>query len=99
MASEPFVKRLFVVDGHETECRFFQPEQDGADCVCRMEIDWPEGLGSRSIYGVDGVQALSLAMLVAHADLRAARDRHGRAVTWLGEADLGLPALPTHPSA
>ncbi|MBN9454942.1 MAG: hypothetical protein J0I42_23625 [Bosea sp.] len=97
MASEPFVKRLFVVDGHEVECRFAQPEMDGADSVCRFEIDWPEGPKSVVIYGVDGVQALSLAMQTAHVYLLAARDRHGRVVTWLDGADLGLPVPPPHP--
>lgn len=99
MASEPFVKRLFVVDGREVECRFYQPEMDGADSVCRFEIDWPEGIKSVSMYGVDGVQALSLAMQTAHAYLLAARERHGRIVTWLDGGDLGLPIPPPHPAA
>ena len=97
MAPEPFVKRLFSVDGREVECRFFQPEEDGADSVCRFEIDWPqEGARSRSVYGVDAVQALTLAMKVAHAQLLAARERDRRVVTWLGEEELGLPAVPPH---
>lgn len=99
MASQPFVKRLFVVDGHDVECRFYQPELDGADRVCRFEIDWPEGPKSVSMSGVDGVQALSLAMQTAHAYLLAARDRHGRVVTWLDGFDLGLPVPQPHPDA
>jgi hypothetical protein len=92
MASEPFVKRMFVVDGHDVECRFFQPQQVGADRLCRFEIDWPEGPGSGGVYGVDEVQALSLAMQAVHAHLLAAR-HNGLEVTWLGEPALGLPAL------
>jgi hypothetical protein len=98
MASEPFVKRLFVVDGHDVECRFFQPQQVGHDCLCRLEIGWPEGSESISVYGVDGVQALSLAMQAAHAHLLAARDHLGREVSWLGEPTLGLPGLSPYPS-
>ncbi|PZR81354.1 MAG: hypothetical protein DI537_38350 [Stutzerimonas stutzeri] len=97
MASETFVKRSFVVDGHEAECRFFQPEMDGADSVCRFEIDWPEGPKSMAIYGVDGVQSLFLAMQTAHVLLLAARDRQGRVVTWLDGSDLGLPVPPPYP--
>lgn len=98
MASEPFVKRVFVVDGHDVECRFFQPEPHGDDSLCRLEIGWPEGSQSVSVYGVDGVQALSLAMIAAHAHLLAALERYGREVSWLGEPSLGLPALPAYPS-
>lgn len=98
MASKSFAKRLFVVDGHEVECRFSQPKMDGADSVCRVEIDWPEGTKSVSIYGVDEVQALSLAMQTAHAYLLAARERYGRVVTWLDGADLGLPTPPPQPA-
>jgi hypothetical protein len=98
MVSELFVKRMFVVDGHDVECRFFQPEEDGSDSLCRLEISWPEGPKSMTIYGVDGVQALSLAMQAAHAHLLAARERHGREVSWLGETSLGLPGLLPYPS-
>lgn len=94
MASEPFVKRLIVGDGHDVECRFFRPEEEADDSVCRLEIGWPEGPKSISICGVDQVQAAGPAMQAAHAHLLAARERHGRAVSGLGEPSLGLPALP-----
>lgn len=97
MALESFVKRLFVVDGQNVECRFSQPERQGDDSRCELEIDWPEGPESLSIYGVDGVQALSLAMAMAHARLLAARERYDRTVTWLEGSDLGLPTFPFHP--
>lgn len=96
MASEPFVKRLFVVDSHDVECHFFQPQQVGGDSLCRFEIGWPEGSASGGVYGVDRVQALSLAMQAVHAHLLDAR-YNGREVSWLGEPALGLPALTPYP--
>ncbi len=58
------------------------------------------GLGApvdRYAYGIDGVQALGLALEMARAELEAA-GRGGGAVTWLGGADLGLPrSLPASP--
>jgi hypothetical protein len=43
------------------------------------------------VYGVDAVQALLLAMQIAHTYLLAARERDGRSVSWLENLRLGLP--------
>lgn len=88
---EPFVSRLYRVDGHEVECRFFAPELDRGDYRCRYEIDIPNKLIAGRAYGIDQVQALLLAMQKAHVDLLLMRNKSGRQVEWLDQENLGLP--------
>lgn len=91
MSADAFVQRVITVDGQDVPCRFFKPVADGGDFCCRLEVDWLEGTLSRTIYGVDEVQALLLAIQTAHAYLLAAREQDGRKISWLGERRLGLP--------
>src|SRR5262245_61068087 len=42
--------------------RIFAPEQREVDWACRFEIDWPGETTSLEAAGVDGVQALELAL-------------------------------------
>jgi hypothetical protein len=92
MADDKFIERVFEVDGAEIACRFFTPVADGNDFRCRYSIDHrPAGAHIREIPGVDGVQALLLAMEAAHADLLLLREQEGRTVRWLGGSGLGLP--------
>jgi len=92
MADDQFIERVFEVDGTEIACRFFTPVADGNDFRCRYSIDHqPDGALTREIWGVDGVQALLLAMQAAHSDVLAWRDQNGRQVRWLGGSGLGLP--------
>jgi hypothetical protein len=91
MEQIPFVERLFTVDGQNVSCRFFRPETDGLSFRCRFEIYWPEGVRSKSMGGVDEVQALLLAMSIAHTDLLSARENDGREVLYLDQRDLDLP--------
>ena len=66
MSSEVFVHRVVTVDGQEVSCRFFKPMPDRGDFCCRLELELPEGIYSRQVYGVDEVQALLLAMKTVH---------------------------------
>ena len=93
--SAPFVERTVNVDGQDVCVRFFQPEPDETSFFCRYEIDWPEGTRSKRAGGVDGVQALLLAMQIAHTDLLSARENHGSQVSWLNERSLGFPIADT----
>ncbi|RRI03524.1 hypothetical protein EH240_10180 [Mesorhizobium tamadayense] len=87
-----FVQRTFSVDGAEVTCRFFLPEpEQGGHFQCRYEIAWPEGSRFRKAYAVDEVQALLLAMQMAHAELLSERENNGRQVLWLDQRSLGLP--------
>jgi hypothetical protein len=84
-------RRVFKVDGHDVECRFFKPEEDDGSFFCRVQIAWLEGTKVKRAGGVDGVQALLLGMMLAHTELLAARNMDGRVVEWLDEHSLGLP--------
>ena len=86
-----FVLRVYTVDGHEVECRFFMPEQDRGDYRCRYEIDLPNKQIASQGYGVDQIQALLLTMQKAHVELLVMRDKAGRRVEWLDDENLGLP--------
>lgn len=44
-------------------------------------------------FGVDSVQALTIAMQIAHAELLTSAEGKSGALSWLGEADLGLPLV------
>jgi len=91
MAKTVLVERTFRVDGKELSCRFFQTELEGRDYFCRYEIDWPKKTRGRRVGGVDGVQALLLAMQAAHVDFLMARKDEGAKIVWLDQKDLGLP--------
>lgn len=88
---EPFITRVFKVDGRNVECRFFQPQEDRDDYLCRYIIDFPDQPKISQGYGVDAVQALLLAMKKAHLELLVYRDKTGRRVEWLDKENLGLP--------
>src|SRR6185295_16384897 len=93
MSEGAFVQRIFVVDGREIACRFYQPEAEGDDFHCRYEIAWAEGLRSRKIHGVDEVQAFLLAMQIAHTELLSAREHDGRQVHGSTSEVLDYPSL------
>ncbi|MDB5702627.1 MAG: hypothetical protein JWL66_2826 [Sphingomonadales bacterium] len=84
-------QRMFNVDGQDVVCRFFSPEEDDGSYFCHYEIEWPEGVRSKRAGGVDGVQAVILAMQMAHTDFLVARNIDGRKIAWLNEQSLGLP--------
>lgn len=88
---EPFIVRVFQIDGRNVECRFFQPQEDGGDYLCRYIIDFPDKPRKSQGYGVDAVQALLLAMKKAHVELLVMRDKVGRRIEWLDQENLGLP--------
>jgi hypothetical protein len=44
------------------DIRVYQPEKVGTSWQCRYEIDWPRGLRKSAAQGVDGVQALTIAL-------------------------------------
>lgn len=51
------------------DVRVFQPIKDSKSWRCRYEIDWPGRPRQSEAYGVDGVQALALAMQKIGAEL------------------------------
>ncbi|WP_338722630.1 hypothetical protein [Devosia sp. XK-2] len=51
------------------EVRVFKPEQDGSAWRCRYEIDWPRGMRKSFGQGVDGAQAIIIALQKVGAEL------------------------------
>ena len=62
----PFATRLLAVLDkgclRDVAVRVFSPEEDERAWICRYEIDWPERVRRGAGFGVDGVQALTIAL-------------------------------------
>lgn len=71
-----------------------QPETSGSlQWYCPYQI---VGVGSESVHampGIDVLDALLLSLKVANALLKDYAHMDGKTITWLGEADLGLPEI------
>ena len=89
----PFVERTYQLGGTELTCRFYRPVSDGQAFSCRYEIAWPDGARSRSVWGVDSIQSLLLAMQSVNADLLLHRERDALEVRWFDGKELGLPPM------
>ncbi|MFN3944765.1 MAG: DUF6968 family protein [Allosphingosinicella sp.] len=87
----PFVERSFTQGSDTVRCTFFQPVSHAQDYSCRFEIAWPDGAVERTVWGVDAVQALLLAMRSAHDALRLKAQAQGLPLTWFDSLALGLP--------
>ena len=67
---------------------------------CRVRIAGLDRGVDQYAYGVDGVQALVLALEMARVILRTTPLPDGARLTWLDDDDLGIPAmLPGAPAA
>lgn len=91
---QPFVSRTFELGGEQVLCSFDKPVADGDDFRCDYRIVFPTRERRFHAYGVDEVQALTLAMQHAHVDLLSAPERQNEKLLWLDMEDLGLP-LPS----
>lgn len=90
--AEAFVERRFDRGEEQVIARFHAPTlAPGGEYQCRWEIEWPEGTQRRHACGIDGVQALMLAMRSAHGDLTASAAYRAGALTYLDQGDLDLP--------
>lgn len=62
----PFaVRQLAIIENgvrHDVAVRVFPPQPDDRSWACRYEIDWPHRPRVGAGYGIDGVQALVIAM-------------------------------------
>ena len=93
MASDTlFAERIFELDGKELVCRFHAPFlAPGGEYRCVVEILWPENPLRRSIAGIDGVQAVLLAMRLAHTELVVSDAYKSGRLTLYQRPDLDLP--------
>ena len=80
------------------------PRPDGdprcPDWRCRVRIAGLARPVDQHAYGIDALQALALGCEMARSYLETAPLAAGQALTWLGQADLGLPrVLPARGAA
>ena len=87
-----FAERIFDLDDGALIVRFHVPVlAPGGEFQCRWSIGWPEGERCRYSCGIDGVQALMLAMRIVHTELTVSDAYRAGRLTYFGEADLDLP--------
>ena len=87
-----FVERRFDLGNHEVIARFYAPIlAPGGEYQCRWCIQWPDRDQERYACGIDGLQALTLAMRVVHAKLFESAEYQAGTLTYLDQQDLDLP--------
>lgn len=67
----------------EIPIRVFAPEQQKIDWACRVELDWPDGKLIRIAVGVDGIQALELALKLVGAQIYSSDYHESGKLEWL----------------
>jgi hypothetical protein len=92
---DTFIERTFEFGSEKVTVRFMRPERSAADYECRYKITWPDRERNFHAYGVDEVQALTLALQMAHVDLLTSPEGKAGLITWLHQRDLGLPLPDT----
>jgi hypothetical protein len=93
MDEPAFVEREFELDGGGLLVRFFSPTKaPGGEFQGRYSIGWPDREIRRHAYGLDGIQALMLAMRSVHAGLIESEAYKAGRLTWCDQADLDLPS-------
>lgn len=93
MTDNVFVERRFEIEGQELLIQFQVPFlAPGGEFQCHWTIDWPTQKRSRYTCGIDGVQALMLAMRTVHSELLESEAYRNGKLTYLEETDLDLPA-------
>jgi hypothetical protein len=76
--------------------RVFQPEQEDSMWICRYEIDWPNERKSYFGAGVDGMQALILALRTICTELYTSEYHEAGTLRWFEAGrGYGFPAFIT----
>jgi hypothetical protein len=88
---DTFIERTFELGSETVIVRFMRPERSTVDYECRYKIIWPDRERNFHAFGVDEVQAMTLALQMAHVDLLTSPEGKAGRITWLGQRDLGLP--------
>jgi hypothetical protein len=87
-----FLERKFELDGGGLTVRFYTPcKAPGGEFQCRYSIGWPDREVRRYASGLDGVQALMLAMRTVYTELIESDAYKAGRLTWCEQADLDLP--------
>lgn len=92
MSDEPFVERKFESGDDTVTICFLQPElAPGGEFQCRWSIAWPDQFQQRYTCGLDGIQALMLAMKTVHSELMESDLYKAGRLTYVDQYDLDLP--------
>jgi hypothetical protein len=76
--------------------RLFQPEEKDGMWICLYEIDWPHGTKSHFAAGIDGMQALVLAIHTVGAEIYASDYHKSRSLRWFEpNGGYGFPVPPS----
>lgn len=98
--TDAFIERRFELgENAEVIVRFGRPVRDTQDFYCEYEIEWPDRKERHRAFGIDQVQALLLALKIAHAMLVSSPEGKRGELRWLGTDDLGLPTSDLDPPA
>lgn len=81
----------------EIPIRVFAPEPDGLGAWgCRYEIDWPEGCRHMTIWGVDAMQSLVLALQTIGVEIYTSDYHESGNLFWDAPGKgYGFPVMPT----
>lgn len=94
MAEFLFIERTFELGERRVIARLYAPEPaPGGDWQCRWSILWPDHERTRRTVGIDGFQALMLAMQTVHLELVTSDPFKAGQLTYLGQTTLGLPEM------
>lgn len=92
MSDEAFVERHFALGDQKVVARFHTPAlAPGGEYQCRWQIVWPDRESKFRACGIDGVQALMLAMRAVHSELVESEEYRSGLLTYLDQQDLDLP--------
>jgi hypothetical protein len=92
MSDAPFIERSFESGDDIITAHFHQPIlAPGGEYQCRWAILWPDRVQQRYACGVDGVQALMLAMKSVNSELMESDLYKSGNLTYVGQYDLDLP--------
>jgi uncharacterized protein DUF6968 len=76
----------------EVPVRLFLPEQDDRMWVCRYEIDWPDRRRAYFAAGIDGMQALTLAIRIIGVEIYASEYHESGRLRWFEQGSgYGFP--------
>ena len=92
MRDDNFVEREFKCDDQLVIARFGKPAlAPGGEYVCRWSLHWPDRERRSHACGIDGIQALILAMRTVHTELTLSDEYQAGRLTYLDERELDLP--------
>ena len=92
MSDASFAERTFESGNDTITARFFRPTlEPGGEYRCRWAILWPDRIQQRYACGIDGVQALMLAMKTVSSELMESDLYKAGKLTYANQYDLDLP--------